>query len=242
MRFRFLCALYAAIALAVGCASPAAGQAFKPGASHTDQNPWPIYCKSWNGTSWVNESCGGTGGGGGGGGDASAANQTTQITAANLTNTRLGDITSPATGSVNNRLSQINTTLGTPFQAGGSIANTAFGISGTLPAFASTPTFNLGAPARATSTPGGGSVTTGGAYQSALAANPSRLDCLIQNTSTQTLRVFVGAPGSATDASAFQIAPGGTFGCGTGNGFTLTDQISVSAANAGATYVVVSQG
>lgn len=34
--------------------------------------------------------------------------------------------------------------LGTPFQAGGSIANTAFGISGTLPAFAATPTFNLG--------------------------------------------------------------------------------------------------
>ncbi len=34
--------------------------------------------------------------------------------------------------------------MGSPFQAGGSIANTAFGISGTLPAFATTPTFNLG--------------------------------------------------------------------------------------------------
>jgi hypothetical protein len=34
--------------------------------------------------------------------------------------------------------------LGTPFQAGGSIGNTSFGISGTLPAFASTPTVNLG--------------------------------------------------------------------------------------------------
>lgn len=41
-------------------------------------------------------------------------------------------------------LTTINTTLGTPFQAGGSIGNTAFGISGTLPAFASTPTFNIG--------------------------------------------------------------------------------------------------
>ncbi len=41
-------------------------------------------------------------------------------------------------------LSTINITLGSPFQAGGSIGNTAFGISGTLPAFASTPTFNLG--------------------------------------------------------------------------------------------------
>lgn len=38
----------------------------------------------------------------------------------------------------------ILTALGSPFQAGGSIANTAFGISGTLPAFAATPTFNLG--------------------------------------------------------------------------------------------------
>lgn len=38
----------------------------------------------------------------------------------------------------------INSTLGSPFQAGGSIGNSSFGISGTLPAFASTPTFNLG--------------------------------------------------------------------------------------------------
>ena len=37
-------------------------------------------------------------------------------------------------------LTTINTTLGSPFQAGGSIGNTAFGISGTLPAFAATPT------------------------------------------------------------------------------------------------------
>ena len=36
------------------------------------------------------------------------------------------------------------TALGSPFQAGGSIGNTSFGISGTLPAFAATPTFNLG--------------------------------------------------------------------------------------------------
>jgi hypothetical protein len=34
--------------------------------------------------------------------------------------------------------------LGTPFQAGGSIGNASFGISGTLPAFAAPPTVNLG--------------------------------------------------------------------------------------------------
>jgi len=41
-------------------------------------------------------------------------------------------------------LTTINTTLGSPFQAGGSIGNTTFGISGTLPAFTATPTFNVG--------------------------------------------------------------------------------------------------
>ncbi len=41
------------------------------------------------------------------------------------------------------QLGTINTTLGSPFQAGGSIGNTAFGISGTLPAFAAIPTVNL---------------------------------------------------------------------------------------------------
>ncbi len=38
----------------------------------------------------------------------------------------------------------MTTALGSPFQAGGSIGNTAFGISGTLPAFAATPTVNVG--------------------------------------------------------------------------------------------------
>lgn len=53
------------------------------------------------------------GGGGGGGGDASAANQTTQITAANLTNTRVGDLTETAPASdtassgLNGRLQRI---------------------------------------------------------------------------------------------------------------------------------------
>jgi len=42
------------------------------------------------------------------------------------------------------RITSLITALGSPFQAGGSIGNTSFGISGTLPAFASTPTFNIG--------------------------------------------------------------------------------------------------
>lgn len=47
-------------------------------------------------------------------------------------------------GTTNSKLTTINSTLGSPFQAGGSIGNSSFGISGTLPAFTSTPTFNLG--------------------------------------------------------------------------------------------------
>ena len=43
----------------------------------------------------------------------------------------------------NSTLSSILTALGSPFQAGGSIGNTAFGISGTLPAFAAIPTFKI---------------------------------------------------------------------------------------------------
>jgi len=40
--------------------------------------------------------------------------------------------------------STIITALGSPFQFGGSIGNSSFGISGTLPSYAATPTFNLG--------------------------------------------------------------------------------------------------
>ncbi len=55
----------------------------------------------------------------------------------------------PVTGTVTSNIGTtaglaLNATLGSPFQAGGSIGNSSFGISGTLPAFASTPTFNLG--------------------------------------------------------------------------------------------------
>ncbi len=55
----------------------------------------------------------------------------------------LGTGGSPATNTVNSRLATLNTTLGSPFQAGGSIGNTAFGISGTLPAYAAIPTFKI---------------------------------------------------------------------------------------------------
>lgn len=70
---------------------------------------------------------GGGGGGGAGTADSTAANQATQITAANLTNTILGAVTaSPTANTVSDRLKTLNITLGSPFQAGGSIGNTSF--------------------------------------------------------------------------------------------------------------------
>lgn len=67
-------------------------------------------------------------------------------TGGNLANiyTTIGTGPTPSANTVQARLATINTTLGTPFQAGGSIGNTSFGISGTLPAFAATPTVNIG--------------------------------------------------------------------------------------------------
>ena len=50
----------------------------------------------------------------------------------------------PAGAATASGVATVNTTLGTPFQAGGSIGNTGFAINGTLPNFASTPTVNIG--------------------------------------------------------------------------------------------------
>lgn len=66
--------------------------------------------------------------------------QTTQPVSGTIT-ANFGTLNGAATAA---NQTTMNTTLGSPFQANGSIGNTAFGISGTLPAFAATPTFNLG--------------------------------------------------------------------------------------------------
>jgi hypothetical protein len=79
-----------------------------------------------------------SGGGGGGGGAVTAASGAFALGSI----VDLGTGASPGANTVNGYLKTIDTTLGSPFQAGGSIGNTAFGITGTLPAFASTPTVN----------------------------------------------------------------------------------------------------
>lgn len=98
-----------------------------------------------------------------------------------------------------------------------------------------------GLPQRATSTTTNGTVATANTFQSALAANANRKGCAIYNNSANAELVFLGAPGSATAASAIPLPAGGSFNCGSFQGIVLTDQISITSATAGSSFVVVSQ-
>lgn len=82
----------------------------------------------------------GCSGGGGGGGAVTAVSGAYALGSI----VDIGTGASPGANTVNGRLAALESSLGSPFQAGGSIGNTSFGISGTLPAFAATPTVNLG--------------------------------------------------------------------------------------------------
>lgn len=97
------------------------------------------------------------------------------------------------------------------------------------------------APLTAASTTAAGTVTTGGTYQSALAASTTRKGCLLIDTGTAPLAVFLGAPGSATAATSIPIAAGGSLNCATAGGIVLSDQISLTSATTGAAYLVISQ-
>jgi hypothetical protein len=100
---------------------------------------------------------------------------------------------------------------------------------------------NGGIPQRATSTTTNGSVATANTFQSALAVNANRKGCAIYNNSANPELVFLGAPGSASAANAIPVPAGGSFNCGSFQGIVLTDQISITSATAGSTFVVVSQ-
>lgn len=96
-------------------------------------------------------------------------------------------------------------------------------------------------PQRATSTTTNGSVTIANTFQSALAANANRKGCAIYNNSANAEAIYLGTPGSASAANAIPLPAGGAFNCGSFQGIVLTDQVSITSATAGSTYVVVSQ-
>jgi hypothetical protein len=110
-----------------------AGESVTPGATDGSKPGLPVRWKDMGDGTFA-QVVSTTGGGGGGGGDASAANQATQITTANLTNTEVGALTETAPASdtassgLNGRLQRIAqritsliTALGSPFQAGGAL-------------------------------------------------------------------------------------------------------------------------
>jgi len=98
------------------------------------------------------------------------------------------------------------------------------------------------APIRSTSTTAPGTIASANTFQSALAAAPARKGCaIVNNHASAALLVYLGAPGAASAAASIPVPAGGQFNCGSFQGLVLTDQISVTSATAGATYVVVSQ-
>lgn len=127
----------------------------------------------------------------------------------------------PSGAATNSALTAINTTLGSPFQVGGSIANTSFGISGTLPAFAATPTVNaaqsgawsiaqkgtLSANAPVVNSYSSTNVTTS-AYTQLVASTSNAVNSVeVFDSSGQSLYFAVGASGS--EVNQFVIFPGG---------------------------------
>lgn len=92
-----------------------------------------------------------------------------------------------------------------------------------------------------TTTAVGSTITTGGTFQTALASSGSRKNCALQNTSVRLMYVFLGTLGSATLTNSFQISPGQFFYCAAPNGVVATDNINITTATTGDTYVLTNQ-
>lgn len=90
-----------------------------------------------------------------------------------------------------------------------------------------------------TTTQTGGTIATGATFQTALTANTGRKACLIQNTSSHIMDVFVGALADATAAKSIQVAAAGTFTCNYGPA-VLTGAINVTTSASSDTFVVLS--
>jgi hypothetical protein len=131
------------------------------------------------------------------------------------------------------------TALGTPFQAGGSIGNTAFGISGTLPAFASTPAFTIsGTPTvitkPQTGTPSTPGCTVGTASAQCLAAGTATNSLFLQNTAASaTIACSETATAALNSSTSFTLQPGQSmlFGANTGGVPTAALVCIASAAS-----------
>lgn len=197
----------------LGGSSTTSGQPILPGSwfAFTSVLETTVTCATSTSTTTVNVSVGtglptGAGGGsssgGGGGGAVTIADgaDATQGAIADAAATAGGTGTlSAKTRLITTQLGTLTTNLGSPFQAGGSIGNTSFGISGTLPAFGATPTFNLG--------------TLNGAATAANQTNASQKSQIVDGSGN-----VIGATANALDVN---IKSGGGSG-GTSSNFGAT--------------------
>jgi hypothetical protein len=84
----------------------------------------------------------------------------------------------------------------------------------------------------------GGTVTTGGAFQTALAANTLRTAGAVQNTSTHTAYVYWLGSGTATLLNSRQIYAGGVFDCMNASGAVIKTAVQWTTGTTGDPFVV----
>lgn len=83
-----------------------------------------------------------------------------------------------------------------------------------------------------------GTIATGGTFQTLITQAQSRSGCLLQNTSTRTLYVYLGALAAATTANSLQLTPGQTFSCANAGGtIVVNDTINVTTTTTSDTFV-----
>jgi len=83
-----------------------------------------------------------------------------------------------------------------------------------------------------------GTITTGGTFQTVLAANASRTACLLDNTSTHTGYVYWLGSGTPTLLNSMQLAPGQTFVCQNPGGSVAKTAIQYTTGTTSDPYVV----
>lgn len=93
------------------------------------------------------------------------------------------------------------------------------------------------APLGATSTDASGTITSGGSYQTVIAASGTRKGCSVQNptTATEVLNVKFG-----TMANPFTLLAGMSIGCNQG-GLVLQDAVTATAATTGHAFAATAQ-
>jgi hypothetical protein len=94
------------------------------------------------------------------------------------------------------------------------------------------------APGQRTSVAASGTITLGGTFQQWLPQNANRTGCYLQNTSTHTLFVFLGATATASLTNTIQVAPGGAFSCASPGGtIVVTDAIQITTSTTSDPFV-----